>query len=299
MEYIEIELIFKSENYDKVVDVLNNEKIETFMEQSTELFEEIENSQINWNYLEDNLIDVDEGSTKILAYLNNDEDGKKSLERMKKTLENFVEISTKIIKDEDWANNWKTYYKPFELDEVAIVPSWEEYSTDKTIVKIDPGMAFGTGTHETTTLCLNALTKYLKEGDIIYDIGCGSGILGIASLLRGASSAIAVDIDPIAIDATFENAKLNGVEDRIKIYKGNLLDVVSGSGNIIVSNIIAEIIVKMIGDLKDHLLPEGYFITSGIIEKRVKLVEDALIENGFTILEKGQMGEWCLIVAQR
>lgn len=201
--------------------------------------------------------------------------------------------------DEDWANNWKKYYKPLEIGEsLAIVPEWEEYKSDRKIIKINPGMAFGTGTHESTYMCLELLEKYVSEGDEIFDIGCGSGILAIAALKLGAKRALAIDIDDKCIDASHENAKLNDVEDKMEIKKGNLLDVVKGRADLIVSNIIAEIIVDEIKNLKNHMDPGGIFITSGIIKERRQMVIDALRENNFEIIDEIEKNNWLAIVGK-
>ena len=202
--------------------------------------------------------------------------------------------------DEDWANNWKKYYKPLEIGEkLAIVPEWEAYDNDKRIViKINPGMAFGTGTHESTYMCLELLERYVKKDDEIFDIGCGSGILAIAGLKLGAKRALAVDIDDKCIDASHENADLNNLEDKMDIKKGNLLDVVKGRADLIVSNIIAEIIVDEIKNLKNHMDKGGIFITSGIIKERRQMVIDALKENGFEIIDELEKNNWVAIVGR-
>ena len=202
--------------------------------------------------------------------------------------------------DEDWANNWKKYYKPLEIGEkLAIVPEWEAYdNNERIVIKINPGMAFGTGTHESTYMCLELLERYVKKDDEIFDIGCGSGILAIAGIKLGAKRALAVDIDDKCIDASHENAGLNNLEDKMEIKKGNLLDVVKGRADLIVSNIIAEIIVDEIKNLKNHMDEGGIFITSGIIKERRQMVIDALEENGFEIIDELEKNNWVAIVGR-
>ena len=203
--------------------------------------------------------------------------------------------------DQDWANNWKAYYKAFEIGKnLLIVPEWETYdnANNRKIVKINPGMAFGTGTHESTYMCLEALDKYVKKDMNIFDIGCGSGILGIAAIKLGGKSATLVDIDDKCIKASKENAKLNEVYDKVKVKKGNLLDVIEGKCDIIVSNIIAEIIVDEISNLSKHLSGQKIFITSGIILEKKDLVTQALIKESFEILEVKEKNDWCAIIAR-
>jgi len=158
-------------------------------------------------------------------------------------------------------------------------------------------MAFGTGTHETTILCIRALEKYVKEDDIVYDIGCGSGILSIAATKLGAKKVIGVDLDSVCVKVSNENININEVDSIVEIKKGNLLDVVEGKADIIVSNIIAEVIVDMIPSLKDYLNYDGIFIASGIILEKVEMVETQLIKQGFKILEINQIEDWASIVS--
>ena len=186
-------------------------------------------------------------------------------------------------------------------DKLLIKPSWEDLGEefqDRLIVEIDPGMAFGTGTHETTYMCLEALEKYVKDDDVVFDVGCGSGILGIAAAKLGAKEIVAVDLDEKCVETSIENAKLNGVDDTMEVHLGNLLDVVDGTANIIVSNIIAEIITGLVFDLREHLVPNGIFIASGIIEEKIQMVVDELERNEFEILDIKKKNGWSLIIGR-
>lgn len=186
------------------------------------------------------------------------------------------EITINTVDDEDFAETWKKYYKPIKIgNRILIKPSWEEYTLDENdiLIELDPGMAFGTGTHETTAMCTEALEKYVKPEDIVYDIGCGSGILSIVAAKLGAKKVVGVDLDELCVKVSNENIVLNHVKQIVEIKKGNLLDVVEGKANIIVSNIIAEIIASMTKDLKHYLVDNGIFITSGIIIEKIPLVE--------------------------
>ncbi|MCG4584994.1 50S ribosomal protein L11 methyltransferase, partial [Anaerosalibacter bizertensis] len=169
---------------------------------------------------------------------------------------------------------------------------------DEIIVELDPGMAFGTGTHETTSMCIRQLENHVKKDDKVFDIGCGSGILSIVAAKLGASKVIGVDLDELPVKVSKENIVLNNVQDIVDIRRGNLLNVVDERADLIVSNIIAEIIVDLIKDIKGYLNSGGIFISSGIILEKLPLVEEALKEEGFSILEVSKMKDWACVVAQ-
>lgn len=282
---------------DLIEGILFNYGIYNCEEVSSDLFEELDQDEKDWDFIDYPLLNLDKNVFEIKVYPGNLEDAKK----IKTEIEdkNLGSLTIEEKDDEDWANNWKKYYKPLEIGEsLAVVPEWEEYESERKIIKINPGMAFGTGTHESTYMCLELLEKYVREDDEIFDIGCGSGILAIAALKLGAKKALAIDIDEKCIQASYENAKLNGVEDKMEIKKGNLLDIVKGRADLIVSNIIAEIIVDEIKNLKNHMDNGGIFITSGIIKERRQMVIDALKDNGFEIVDEIEKNDWVAIVGK-
>jgi ribosomal protein L11 methyltransferase len=208
-------------------------------------------------------------------------------------------IITKEVKEEDWANNWKKYYKPTKIgNKIVIKPIWEEYKKEKDeiIVEMDPGMAFGTGTHETTKMCIEALEKYITKDVTVYDIGTGSGILAITSAKLGAQKVVGVDLDPVAVDSAKSNVKFNNLNN-VEILQGNLMEVVEGKAEIVVANIIAEVIIFLSDEVKKFLKPNGYFISSGIIKERKEDVVNKLKSIGFKIVEINTLGEWVCIVA--
>lgn len=268
---------------------------------------EISQSQEEWAVVDPDLIKMESDDILIKAYFSEAEDIDYKIQEIKYRIKNNdilkdaePDITVTMVNDEDFAENWKKYFKPLRIgNRIVIKPTWESYELKENdiLIELDPGMAFGTGTHETTSLCIEALEKYVKEGDIVFDIGCGSGILSIVAAKLGASKVVAVDVDEMCIKVTNDNIKLNEVQDIVEVKKGNLLDVVKGKANIIVSNIIAEIIVEMIGDLKYHLENNGIFIASGVIEEKIPLVENKLIENGFKIIDTHLKNEWALIIA--
>lgn len=298
MKYIEMTINTSKDKKDIIEGILFDYGIYTTEEISSDIVDELDQDEKDWDFIDYPLLNSKEGVFALRVYPENMEDANNLKAELNE--KNLGQCLIEEKDDEDWANNWKKYYKPLEIGEkLAIVPEWEAYDNDKRIViKINPGMAFGTGTHESTYMCLELLERYVKKDDEIFDIGCGSGILAIAGLKLGAKRALAVDIDDKCIDASHENADLNNLEDKIDIKKGNLLDVVKGRADLIVSNIIAEIIVDEIKNLKNHMDKGGIFITSGIIKERRQMVIDALKENGFEIIDELEKNNWVAIVGR-
>lgn len=233
---------------------------------------------------------------EIIAYVN------KKVEEIKSLGIDVGEGKVEFEKmyEEDWANNWKKYYKPSKVGEKIVVkPIWEEYEAkdEELVVELDPGMAFGTGEHETTRMCIQALEKYVQKDSTVFDVGCGSGILAIAAAKLGAKLAVGVDLDPVAVESAKENVGFNNI-DNIEILHGNLIEVIDGKADIVVANIIAEIICILTEDVSRVIKPNGYFITSGIIHDRVEMVTNKLEECGFEVVKVNKDGEWNCIIAK-
>lgn len=202
--------------------------------------------------------------------------------------------------EEDWRNNWKKYFSPLDVGtKLTIVPSWyENYDTrGRTALNIDPGLAFGTGGHETTRLCLEMCEKYMKPGDTVLDVGCGSGILGIAALLTGASKAVGVDIDEVAVRTAKENAELNGVADKFTAIHGSFTDKVEGKFDIVLANIVADAIIFLSKGVKDFMKEGSVYIMSGIIDTRADEVK-AEVSKYFDIIEEHLDGGWVCLAAK-
>lgn len=261
----------------------------------------------------------DDGRAKVSFYLDVDVDPEELLEQVREGLEElklFVNIGEGTIsesqtEDKDWMNNWKEYFKPFTVDDILIKPTWEEIPKehkDKLMIQIDPGTAFGTGTHETTQLCIRQIRKWLKEGDTVLDVGTGSGILAIAALKLGAMYAFGTDLDENAIVAAAENAEVNGITaDQFKVIAGNIIDdeaVQAMTGmecyDIAVANILAPVIIMLQGEIAKHIKHGGMFITSGIINTWEERVLEAFSGNDeFEVVDVAHQGEWVAITARR
>ncbi|WP_227935465.1 50S ribosomal protein L11 methyltransferase [Alkalihalobacillus deserti] len=213
---------------------------------------------------------------------------------------NKVQIAE--VHEEDWATAWKKYYKPVKVsNSITITPTWEEYepTENEMIIELDPGMAFGTGTHPTTVLCIQALDKYIKGGEEVVDVGTGSGVLSIAAAKLGVKNVLALDLDYVAVESASLNVNLNRVQDVVTVKQNNLLEDVNGQYDMVVANILAEVIVRFVQDAAAVLKPDGVYITSGIIKRKKQEVKDALVKGGFTIEEVVEMDDWVAIIARK
>lgn len=274
--------------------------------------------------------ELDESDTRAVVncYIEMDEDIDEKLALVNEGLEELsffmdisdVKVSVSETEDKDWMNNWKEFFKPFRIDEsIVIKPTWEELTDvnpGDMVIQIDPGTAFGTGAHETTKLCILAIKKYLKAGDVVLDVGCGSGILSIASKMLGASMCIGTDIDENAVNVSFENAEVNSietvkngsfdtVEGKLNFVHGNVISdddfrtkVGKNKFDIVVANILADIIMPLSDVVRDHMKPGALFISSGILATREAEVKERLLSNGFGIVDTIHMGDWVSIIAK-
>ncbi|CAM4133967.1 ribosomal protein L11 methyltransferase [Bacillus manliponensis] len=211
-------------------------------------------------------------------------------------------VSVGEVDEEDWATAWKKYYHPVKIsDTFTIVPTWEEYtpsSEDEKIIELDPGMAFGTGTHPTTFMCIQALEKTVQPGDTVIDVGTGSGVLSIAAAKLGASSVEAYDLDPVAVESAKMNIELNKTDDVVTVGQNSLLEGIEGPVDLIVANLLAEIILMFPEDAAKVVKKNGLFITSGIIGAKEEVICDALKAAGFKIEEVLRMEDWVAIIAR-
>ena len=262
--------------------------------------------------------EADDGIAYVSFYLEEDQDKEEMLASVRNELEEMrtfmdmgdLEIEESQTEDVDWVNNWKKYFHQFTVDDVLIIPSWEDVEPkdkDKMIIHIDPGTAFGTGMHETTQLCIRQIKKYMTPGAQVLDVGCGSGILGMLALKFGAGHSLGTDLDPCAIDATHENMEANGIEaSQYEVMIGNLIDdkevqdkVGYDKYDIVAANILADVLVPMTPVVVPAMKPGGIYITSGIIEEKESVVTDAVKKAGLEVLEVNHQGEWVSVTARK
>ena len=260
----------------------------------------------------------DDGTAYLTFYLDEEEDVTPVLMNVRKELEDmraFLDVGECTIEeseteDVDWVNNWKQYFHQFYIDDILVIPSWEKVKpedSDKMVIHIDPGTAFGTGMHETTQLCIRALKKYVTSETEILDVGCGSGILGMLALKFGAKHSLGTDLDPCAIDATHENMEVNGIrKDQYEVMIGNIIDdkaVQDAVGyekyDIVAANILADVLVPLTPVIIHQMKPGAVYITSGIIEDKENVVVEAVKAAGLEVLEVNHQGEWVSVVARK
>lgn len=253
--------------------------------------------------IDEELLKKDRDIAKIHIYIDPEQSPQEAIAFLTERYqaENIEHTFTQTaVEEDDWLNNWRKYFKPTEVGEkLLICPSWYELSdtNGRVVLDIDPGLAFGTGKHETTRLCLSTLEKYVTPECTVLDVGCGSGILGIASLLLGAGSAFGVDIDPLAVRTAKENAKANKVEDKFTVVCGDLTEKVEGKYDIVVANIVADAIIFLSKGVKEFMKPDTVYIMSGIIDTRLSDVETAL-EDDFVIIDKIFDNGWYCVIAK-
>lgn len=262
--------------------------------------------------------EADDGIAYLSFYLEEDADTESILKNVRQELEEMSEfmdlgecsIEESETEDVDWVNNWKQYFHQFYVDDILIIPSWEDVKPedeDKMVIHIDPGTAFGTGMHETTQLCIRQIRKHVTPDTEILDVGCGSGILGMLALKFGAKHSVGTDLDPCAIDATYENMEVNGIsKDQYEVMIGNIIDdkaVQDKVGyecyDIVVANILADVLVALTPVIVNQLKKGGVYITSGIIDDKEETVVEAVKKAGLEVLEVTYQGEWVSVTARK
>src|SRR5690554_497805 len=305
----EIKIVLKEEDLENIQGVLYSMDVKGISIEDPRDLLDREVGPLTWDFADINIFEYGEDKAVVRAYFNIDVSVDEVIREIRTRIEKArafgvniedYEIFSEEVNENDWANEWKKYYKPTGVgNKFVIKPLWEEYEAkgEEIILHMDPGMAFGTGTHETTRLCLEAIEDYMKKDTRVFDIGTGSGILAIGASKLGAGEVVGVDLDIVAVNSAKENVGYNHLEN-VEILHGNLMDVVEGTADIIVANIIAEVILILIDDVKKMINIDGVFIASGIIREKEKMVTDALHEKGFSIKEVRREGEWVCIVSE-
>ncbi|WP_294367259.1 50S ribosomal protein L11 methyltransferase [uncultured Clostridium sp.] len=307
--WVEVRVITKSEALEPVSGIFYSLDCKGVAIEDPEDILGREQGPLTWDFADINVLEHKGKFAVVKAYFAEEDNIEEILGYVNEKLVELKEMGIDLgeakvehekMYEEDWANTWKQYYKPSKVGEKIVVkPIWEEYEQKEgeLVVNLDPGMAFGTGTHETTRMCIQALEKYVKEESTVFDVGCGSGILAIAAAKLGAKLAVGVDLDPVAVESSIENVGYNNLNN-IEILHGNLVEVIDGKSDIVVANILAEIICILTDDVKRVMKDGGVFITSGIIHDRVDMVCEKLEATGFEVIEKNRDGEWNCIVAK-
>ena len=307
--WIEVRVITKSEALEPISGIFYGLDCKGVAIEDPEDILGREQGPLTWDFADINVLEHKGKVAVVKGYFSEDD----NIEEIVKYIESKItelkemgldlgeaKVEHELMYEKDWAETWKQYYKPILVGErIVVKPIWEEYEpkNDELVVELDPGMAFGTGTHETTRMCIQALERYVKPETTVFDVGCGSGILAIAAAKLGAKLSVGVDLDPVAVESSKENVAHNKL-DNIEILEGNLVEVIEGKADVVVANILAEIICILTDDVKRVLKQGGTFITSGIIHDRVEMVCEKLEATGFEVLEKNRDGEWNCIVAK-
>lgn len=274
-------------------------------------------NEYDWDYVDESVLALRDRQPQVTVYVSDDEQGRAKAENLRHAADSLksaasaglygddvdfglLAVKMSVCDDSGWKDKWKEYFKPAKVGKTIVVkPTWEDYQKKpgEKVLEIDPGMAFGTGTHETTSLCIKMLEDYMRPGDKVLDVGCGSGILSIAGALLGAEEVLGIEIDPEAVDIALENIALNHVENIASARYGDLTKGVDFKADVVVANLMADLVIMLSRDVANHMLPGAVYISSGILDEKAVTVVDAMRGLGFRILEVRQDGMWCAVAA--
>ena len=322
MNWVEMDIYTTTEGIEAVTGSLLGMGINGFVIKDAKDFQDfLDDKDGNWDYIDDDLMGLKNCETTVTVYLPENAQGLENLEAMKLELKALkkrdvnnefgrLEYELKNVKEEDWANNWKQYFHQFYVDDILIVPSWEEVKAedkDKMILHIDPGTAFGTGMHETTQLVIRQLKKYVTPDTEMLDVGTGSGILGIVALKLGAKHVLGTDLDPCAVPAVAENKEANQIVDEtFDMVIGNIIDdkaIQDQAGyekyDIVTANILADVLIPLTPVIVNQMKKGAYYITSGILDVKEEVVVEAVKSAGLMVVEVTHQGEWVSVTARK
>ena len=309
--WLEVTLPVPAKELDRVCDTLTaNGMTGLVVEEEGEFLRFLEQNRQYWDYVDEELADRMKGASRVKFYVPDSDEGLRQMREYLTGLEQY-EPQTVSLREEDWSTSWQKYYQPIPVGKrIYIVPEWmrgQEIPDGRAPLYLNPGLTFGTGSHATTQLCLELLEEAVREGDKVLDLGCGSGILGIAALGLGGSHVIGVDIDPKAVDVAYENAEMNGIgKDRLTVLAGNVLGdkkiaerLRPGENQVVLANIVSDVIIPLSAMAGEFLTEDGVFLTSGIIDTRADEVAAAIESHGFTITKRLERAGWCAFRAEK
>lgn len=313
MDWTEVKIYTTTEGIEPITISLMDFGLKGFVIQDAKDFDEFLNDTTpHWDYIDEGLMGLKDCETTITFYVAHNPQGMEELALAREFVAKHksadsenkwgrLEIELSNVNEEDWSNAWKKYYHPIRVGKNLVVcPSWEEYEkqSDDVVLTLNPGMAFGTGTHDTTRLCMQLLEKYMLADASVLDVGCGSGILAITAALLGAKQIKGCDIDEVAVKVSKENAELNNVENNIIFHKGDLTSQVEGSFDIICANIVADVIIRLAEDVSEYLKPNGIFLASGIIDTRENDVLKVFEAHNIRVQERLISGGWVALACR-
>jgi len=312
------EIVLKVDNViaEAAIGILGEHGIEGLVIEDESILDDLSRDRGRWDYVDESLISFEKGKTVLKGYIGQDNELNSFIRDLRRSLELAVErlgrgefeLKAEPLKNRDWNTEWKKYFKPIKIgDKIIIKPSWESldkgdsiFSEDGIVIELDPGLAFGTGTHETTKMCLEFVEKYIEKGIKAYDIGCGSGILALAAAKLGAAEVLGIDMDGDAVKAAKENVKKNNEEKTCIIKQGDLLKDLDEPADLLIANIIFDVVLSLLETAAPFVKKSGLFIASGILEEKTKEMTDAVDESEyFDLLESKTENGWTAMVLKR
>ena len=311
MDWLELKIDTSPAGIDQVTEMLTEQGVTGVIIDDQRDFQDfMAHNQAYWDYVDEELVKEKENLCRVTFYVENAPAGYSAIAAIRMAMHAMKQkhpeyapllLTMENVKDEDWENNWKQFYKPMEIGErLLVIPAWEQADPKgRVTLTLNPGLTFGTGSHATTRLCLTALESRIHGGERVLDLGCGSGILSIAALRLGAKSAFACDIDEKCVDVAYENAALNGIgKDRLTVRQGDatkegpLRDAIGTGYDVVVANIVADVIISLAPQVRHFLKEDGWFLTSGIIDDRADEVAAALVAAGWNLVESCTSEGW-------